>query len=212
VSSLLPSTLAQGAVFAEVAAIKAVQLIFQRPPASIGWVTLDASVREVHKASAKATRHPVEAEEGAPSTVSDHVLVDPLSVQIDGVITNTPVEFLAGLFSLGQDPVQAAYEEMLQNLLYGQLVTIVTSLNTYEDMLLENVEVTRDKDKGNALHFSATATQIVQVSLVELALEQKPVTSATSSAGKVAAKAAASVKSASALSILSGVGASVVIP
>lgn len=183
--------IAQGAVAAELIALKAVQLIFQRPNASIGDVTLDASVRELHRASAKATRHPVEAEEGSSSTVSDHVMVEPLSVQIDGVVTNTPVTIGGGLFSLGQDPVQDAYGQMLYDLVNGQLVTIVTSLNTYEDMLLESVDVTRDASKGNALHFSATAVQITRASLVELELGQRPVTSATTSAGKKAPRVAA---------------------
>lgn len=197
--------IAQGAVAAELIALKAVQLIFQRPNASIGDVTLDASVRELHRASAKATRHPVEAEEGSPSTVSDHVMVEPLSVQIDGVVTNTPVTIGGGLFSLGQDPVQDAYGQMLYDLVNGQLVTIVTSLNTYEDMLLESVDVTRDASKGNALHFSATATQVVRVSTTEVALSaQKPVGSSTKTVGKATPAAAESPKSSAAFLLLTG--------
>lgn len=195
-------TLSQVAVMGEIAAIKAVQLIFSNPPAQIGEITLDASVRELHKASAKATRHPIEAEEGSPSTISDHVLVDPLSIQIEGVVSNTPTGFLAGLFSLGQDPVHDAHQTLIDNVLTGAIVTVVTTLMEYPDMLLESVEVTRDASKGNALHFSATATQINRVSLVEIAAGLKPVSAATKAIGRKKAQAARAVKSSAAFKLL----------
>jgi hypothetical protein len=188
--ALKARSMAQGAVVAELIAIKAVQILFANPPASIGDIELDASVHETHRTSAKATRHPVEAEAGDPGTITDHVLVEPITIQIDGIITNTPVELLAGAFSLGQDPVHDSYEELVKNVLLGKVVTVVTTLWEYENMLIENLEVTRDVKKGNALHFSATATQIFFASLKTQKIKLKrPTRQATQNAGQATATA-----------------------
>jgi hypothetical protein len=161
------------------------ELIFKPTPASIGVVTLDASVRESHTATAKATRHPIEAEAGSQSDVSDHVQVDPLMVEIEGVVTNTPVEWLGGASSVGsKDLAQEAHQELLDTLLRGRLVTVTTTLLEYPNMVLEGLKVERDKDKANALHLIATA---VMVSLVELEEDAgagaRPVTKSTKRKG-----------------------------
>ena len=127
----------------------------------IGKITLDASVSEVHSAKATATRHPVET----GSEITDHVLVAPLTVKIDGVVTNYPLETLASVTYAGRDLAGEAYDSLLYKLLDGQLCTIVTTLTTYDDMVLEMLEVPRDAKRGNALHFSAQAVQIKTVEL-----------------------------------------------
>lgn len=188
------------------------ELIFGIAPVEIrpstgffGTITLDASVHENHHAAAKATRHPVEAEHGQ-SDISDHVQVEPLSVQIEGVISNHPAEFLASAVYLGQDRAQDAYGELLYKLINGQPCTIVTTLNTYDNMLLELLEVPRDAGKGNALYFNATATQ---VSFIELQGEiGASVGGSTKNAGAVKAKAASAgsaAKAQSAVSKLTGI-------
>lgn len=60
------------------------------PPqhALIGDVWLDVSVRETHAITAEVSDHPVE--DGA--AVSDHVRPQPRSIEIEGLITNTPIE------------------------------------------------------------------------------------------------------------------------
>jgi len=153
---------------------------------AFGVVTLDAAVRQLHKASAHVTRHPIEAEAGSQSDVSDHVQVDPLSIQIEGVITNTPADFLGFNQTGGADLAQEAYQELLGKLLTGQIVTVVTSLMEYPNMVLESVEVTRDKDNANSLHFSATATQITLVTMQEIAM--KAPAAATKAKGQVPPK------------------------
>jgi hypothetical protein len=161
------------------------EMIFTQRPAEIGLVVLDASVTEVHSARATVTRHPVEAEQGTQSAVSDNVQVDPLTVQIDGVVTNHPLENFAERLAFGDrsetQDVQA-HLELLTTLLTGTLITIRTTLLTYEDMVLEQLSVTRDKEKGNALHLSATATQVRLVTLEETESQAKPLS--TKNAGK----------------------------
>lgn len=178
------------------------ELIFQAPVnARIGSVTLDASVRETHMASAKVTRHPIESESGTPSNVSDHVLIDPLSVSIEGVVSGHPADFVAGivlLFGSGSaDPVLDAYHTMVGDLLTGTLVTIITTLHEYPNMVLEKVSVTRDAGKGSSLYFSAAAT-MVQLPTLET-VEVAPDVS-TKAGGKKPVKAATTTQTAQAQS------------
>lgn len=164
------------------------ELIFGITPAEIGLVTLDASVSEVHTATATVTRHPVEAEQGTQSAVSDNVQVDPLSVQIDGLVTNHPAEWL-GTFDSSETRDVQAHLELLTTLLTGTLITVKTTLFEYDDMVLEQLQITRDKDKGNALYLKAAATQVRLVTLEESA-GQRPVSRSTRQGGKQAASPA----------------------
>lgn len=157
---------------------------------AFGVVTLDAAVRQLHKASARVTRHPIEAEAGSQSDVSDNVQVDPLSIQIEGVITNAPADFLGFVQTGGADLAQEAHQELLEKVLTGQIVTVVTSLLEYPSMVLEDVEVTRDKDKADALYFTAKATQVSLVTMEEIAISVTADGGATKSKGKVPVKPA----------------------
>lgn len=62
-------------------------------------VEFDCTLTETHSSSAKATEHPVE--EGA--NVSDHVRPELDRVQIEGVITNTPLNDVSVSTFLGED-------------------------------------------------------------------------------------------------------------
>lgn len=183
------------------------ELIFQVTPAQIGSVVLDASVKEVHTASAKATRHPVESEDGSTLEISDNIQIDPLQLQIDGVVTNTPAEWLGTSFE-DHDLAQSAHQELLDNLLTGKLITITTTLLEYPNMVLENLQVNRDAQKGNALYFSASAKMVTLVTLEETAVgdQARPVTESTKASGTQATKATTETTKTSALSKWLGFG------
>jgi hypothetical protein len=54
----------------------------------IASIWIDVSIREQHNAQAELTRHPVE--DG--SDVTDHVRLMPDQIQIEGIVTNQPIE------------------------------------------------------------------------------------------------------------------------
>lgn len=58
------------------------------PHLQIADIWIDVSVREVHEIQAEVTRHPVE--EG--TDISDHVRLMPRTLQIEGIVTNHPIE------------------------------------------------------------------------------------------------------------------------
>jgi hypothetical protein len=161
------------------------ELIFKPTPVTIGVVKLDASVREQHTASANATRHPIEAEQGSQADVSDHVRVDPLTVEIEGVVTNTPADWFMTDPKWGKDRAQEAYQKLVDSLTLGALVTIKTSLREYKNMVLESLRIERGATKSNALYFNATATEVALVELetVPQAGKPRPVDKATNKKG-----------------------------
>jgi hypothetical protein len=180
------------------------ELILGTRKASIGLVELDASVRELHRTTATVTRHPVEASTGEQTSITDHVRIDPLSIRIEGIITNTPAEWVAALQNFEKDRDVQEFLELQSSMLAGERVTIKTTLREYSDMVLESIEVTRDASKGNALYFVATATQVRLVTLQETEVAaDRPVTKSTRKKGKKPAAQADSATSTSARSGLS---------
>jgi len=67
-------------------------------------------------------------------------------------------------FSQEFDRVRAVYDELRGIIGTGTLVTIITSLRSYENMALANLTTPRDAEHGNAVEFAADAVQVKIVS------------------------------------------------
>lgn len=143
-------------------------IIFMKKRASIGGITIDASVREVHESRCEITDNPVE--NGAD--VADHVQMQPKSLMIEGIITDTPVTFSVvdaatglvgtarsyfGNGSLSKD----AFDKLLELQEKRQPFKAVTGLKVYDNMILEDLRVPRTARTGNAIHFTARMRQIL---------------------------------------------------
>lgn len=173
------------------------ELLFGKTNAEIDSIVVDASISEKHTRRAKATRHPVE--EG--SDVSDHVKVEPAELTIEGQVSNHPATLGGGTFAGGPNRAEDAYTELCAIVDGKRLVTIITTLDRYDDMVLENLQVPRDASLGNTVRFTCSATQIRMVSAKTIGANPKAGTStpttkvgkagttpATGAAGSVAAK------------------------
>lgn len=167
-----------------------VAALLNRPQASIGSqensdlsILLDASVSETHTSAASITSHPVER--GA--NITDHVHREPDTITIQGIISNTPTRFpegtvgvalirsVANLVSgVSNDLAKTGYEQLRQLVEGKELIKIVTTLREYNDMLLENLTVTRDADNGDCLNFSVTARQVRLISTSSVAAIPSP--------------------------------------
>jgi len=124
---------------------------------------LDASVQEVHGRSAQVTRHPIEA----GSQIADHINPDPQTIEITGIVSNDPIVFLPSLNRkpsvTGGDPGSRAEDalDFFETLIdERRLVTVATTLKIYENMALENLSSTRNKDTGRTLSFVARFSEI----------------------------------------------------
>lgn len=150
----------------------------------IGAVQVDASVSETHGLDGTVTEHPVE--DGSP--VTDHFRMAPRSIQIDAVVTGTPIEagfpgatVISSISSLvkGDDPVLLAWEEIKRYFEQKVRIDIATSLETYKNMMLVSFAATRNAQTGQTLTFSCSAREMRVVQTATVAAIQIPETRTT---------------------------------
>ena len=152
-------------------------------------ISFDASIKEVHKRSSPATKF--EIEDG--TTISDNIIMKPFDLTIDGMISDTPLSGASALASealttavsivappLGivaaaagaslvsavqgsQTPSQSAYENILSLQESKEPFDVQTSLKTYEDMWINELEVNRDAQTGNVLSIRLSLSQLIIV-------------------------------------------------
>lgn len=156
-------------------------LLFKNGPLSIDDITLDAVVSENHTSALQVTEHPVEA--GA--NISDHARQMPDVVTLDIALSNTT--------KLGEHTPGRAidiYEKLRLLQTNAELVTVVTTLRVYENMILENLSVPRTVKDAGGLRCTASLRQVRVVqnktSIVEVTRE--PIAKKKVSDGKKAAK------------------------
>lgn len=173
-----------------------IDLMFEDGWHRIGTIAIDCVVREVHRLAGEVTTHPVE--DG--SDMVDHYRPAPRAVQLEGIVTDTPIGLpgshhndarlvqqtfeipneLFGMrlgpipvsikgtpgqgavttFSAPMERVRSTWEEFENIFLQRRLVTIVTSLRSYPDMALADLEVDR---RPGSYKFSCFATQVRKV-------------------------------------------------
>ncbi len=163
-----------------------VTMIFgRRTPTQIGPLILDVMVSENHQYKNQITAFPIENN----SQISDHVLQEPERLSFTGFITTSPIRYLGGLvdrtgsltgeelvgsqkFRLensfvmlmqlaGYDfPIQEGTKTAVKNIIRD--VDIVTGLRSYSNMILESLDIPRDKTTGETIRFNATFKKIVK--------------------------------------------------
>lgn len=130
----------------------------------IGDLILDASHIENIKYSSKLTDHYVEN----GSVISDHILLQPVSLSLEGSITDDSIDIVGyaqNIFNLpnisfsnsilsNKGPRQVAAYELLTGLYNSKsLVTVVAYLDTFTNMAIENLVFPNDANTGNRLFF-----------------------------------------------------------
>jgi len=124
----------------------------------IGGMVIDAFIEERHTMSASVTQFPVE--EGFK--IGDHVTQNPDGLFLQCVVGPQPVKILGGVLTLTSLKNQAyqAYEQLKKLKELGEPVEVITGLRVYQNMIIDNIEITRTKDNGQSLEFSMGFTQI----------------------------------------------------
>lgn len=181
--------------------------------AKVGIVTFDASVTETHTKENEVTDHPVET--GAD--ITDHVRRRPEELEMEVVVSNHPVVILASLTSTSPldgdftnpvDRVGTAYQELRRLMNAAELVTVVTTLRQYENMVISGMAVTRDKDNGNVLAAKLSLREIILATTEQVAapVPKQASNQGVKNLGKKATKPADASQDASAnTSVLKGV-------
>lgn len=159
----------------------------QQPTGTI--ISLDACVKEIHSRESPPTEF--EIEDG--NTISDHIIVKPFSLELEGVISDTPIDIAdAGLTTLtsavlptggllaataarqayalydavqgSQSPSQVAYTQLIELQKNKQPFDVLTTLRLYKNMWIKSINVPRDAATGRVLNFTV---QLVELLIVE---------------------------------------------
>lgn len=125
---------------------------------------IDAEVTSDPAFDSAVTEHPVE--DGA--NLTDHVRALPIVLSIEGVVTNTPIGTIAERRgdvdsdgTLVHLPADDALAWMLAIRDRREPVTVLTSLRSYDNMVMQSFSAPRNASTGDALRFKATFKQIV---------------------------------------------------
>lgn len=166
--------------------------VFKIPvKAQIGFLKLDASIRETHNRTARVTDN--EVEDG--SIISDHVKLDPRTLSIEGEISDTPVSILGlgvstddflGAANDFLDGDKSAFEGLVKNTrrtpkeawtYLNELMekrtpfSVVTSLQRYENMIITSLSAPRTAANGRNLIFNG---ELKKIQIVKSAVVQIP--------------------------------------
>lgn len=119
-----------------------------------GAVELDASMDETHTSSNEITRFPVE--QGV--NIADHVRRQPENLVITGMVTDHPLVF-GGALRSGRS--LEAYQNFLTMMDQADLISVVTSLRQYSNMVLETMVVPRNSKLGSAVQVTLTFSELL---------------------------------------------------
>ena len=146
------------------------------PEFNLGFLTVDATIREVVSQSAQVTRFNIE--EGAE--INDHVILGPVQLEIEGVISDTPLylstnpfaTFTSGLLDLTaqdqnpQQPSSDAFETLTWFMAQKTLLSIISgSGRYYEQYQITRLRLPTTRQTGRALKFSLSLQKITVVLL-----------------------------------------------
>jgi hypothetical protein len=95
-------------------------VIFNQPTlAQIGVLTLDASINETHKRSSIVTEN--EIEDG--TSVQDHIKLNPISFNIEGIISSNPVNLTETLSGTVTTTAAGVIQDIIPKSTFGGLVS-----------------------------------------------------------------------------------------
>jgi hypothetical protein len=136
---------------------------------SIGGFVIDAFLVETYNYENRLTNLTVE--EG--SNISDNVIEEPDTLDIEAFIGATKFETFAGIIStdllnveIPDDPksrIRRAHQELLRMKRERQPVDVVTGLDTLTDMVITSYQFSRDVDTGADLPFTMRFQKIKTV-------------------------------------------------
>lgn len=140
-------------------------------------IAFDATVSEKHTGKMTITEHPVE--QGA--NVADHAQREPDALDIQGIVSNTPIllnfDETVQPSIPGGDPynrAQDAYDEFNRLKDTAALLDVATEIRDYTDMMIESVSVTRDAPKRHILDIALGLREFRKAS-VESILAPEPI-------------------------------------
>lgn len=131
--------------------------------AQVGVIAIDATLSEDHEYTARVTSFPVENGE----LVSDHIINEPEKLNLVGLVTDTPLNIL-----LGFNRSITAFNRLIDIHRNKEIVTVVTGIKVYTNMVMTSLNVPRDLSTGQSLTFNMQFQKIILDSSTRLILNQ----------------------------------------
>jgi len=138
-------------------------------------IPIDVRLATTHSFSAEVTEYPVE--EGA--IITDHVHLKPDTLSIEGFVSDSPVNVVPNVMpSLkGDSDTPDRYTRSQDAFDILQIVfrertplTVVDRFQTYEDMIIERLEIPQSPDRSTSLWFTMNLKKISTVETLTAAL------------------------------------------
>jgi len=159
---------------------------------SIGGFVIDAFLVETYNFANRLTNLTVE--EG--DNISDHVVEEPDTIDIEAFIGQTKFETNSetpdtdlSKVEIPDNPksrIQQAYHELLRMKRERQPVDVVTGLDTFTDMIITSLNISRDVETGSDLPFSMSFQKIKTVKSEETQISASALSSGGAGAGGTA--------------------------
>lgn len=134
---------------------------------SIAGYIPNVVVEERHLDRLTITQHPVE--QGA--AITDHAFVNPARLLMRCLWSNAGTGVIGSLFGIGLNSIQDVYDNLLKLQADRNVFDVVTGKRSYNNMLLESLMVTTDRNSENILEVTAQFQQIIIVQTSALTLQ-----------------------------------------
>jgi|SRR5690606_8710692 len=128
----------------------------------IDTIELDATITEEHRFVARVTNFPLEDGQ----YISDHVINEPDYVSISGVVSDTPFNFL----SQGNRSIEA-FNNLIQIHKEKRIITIVTGIKVYQNMIMTVLDVPRSIKTGQSLTFNLEFQKVLLDTFIRNTIE-----------------------------------------
>lgn len=140
----------------------AVSMIFGDLTTQVGTgldsIEFDATVQEAFHTTSKVTEHPIES--GA--VIADHILDSPDELQLDGIISNTPI-MLAASARISSTYAEDEYAKLLDLKDAKKAISVYTPKRSYDDFVITEIQRKRDASLGDSVEVSITLRKIRMV-------------------------------------------------
>lgn len=146
-------------------------LLFPAPkqPTTIGLIECDVLIEQEITLSSEVTEHPVE--DGFP--VHDHVIRRPVKLAMTIAVSNMPVTWYDRLGGNSPDRMSDAVSKLEEIYKTGDPITIATQEKVYDNMVMTDCRIPKNRENGRILKVPLEFTQIrkVQVKTAEIPAE-----------------------------------------
>lgn len=140
---------------------------------AIGLVEIDGFITEEHELSNELPVHPIET----GFSVTDAILRNPTRLVVEGVVSVHSLDPT----TVDNTPQRAdnAYAQLKAMMSRGDVVTVVSSLEVYENMGIQSITPKRSKNVGEALRFTAVFQEIRKAATAIISEEKIPAVTPT---------------------------------